>query len=66
MRYEPSREYWHWCVDTVPLMDHGGNPPSGETDNFEDALAAFKAAFATWYATGPPDHMSEKKKSGKK
>ena len=66
VQYVASREYWHWGVSTKPLMDNGGDPPSGEADSFEDALAAFEAAFATWYATVPPDPMSEKSKPRKK
>jgi hypothetical protein len=41
---------WHWGVDTMPLMDHGGRPPSSDADTFEEALIAFKAAFTTWHA----------------
>jgi hypothetical protein len=44
------RYCWHWGVDTMPLMDHGGRPPSGDAETFEDALLAFKAAFTTWHA----------------
>ena len=22
--------FWHWGVDTMPLMNHGGRPPSGQ------------------------------------
>jgi hypothetical protein len=35
----------------MPLMDHGGRPPSGET--FEAALEAFKAGFEEWLARIP-------------
>ena len=66
VRYGQSREYWHWGVDATPLTDHGGDPPSGEADSFENALAAFKAAFATWSATEPPDPVGEKNKGRKK
>ena len=65
VRYAPSREYWHWGLD-MPVMEHGGDPPSGEADSFEDALAALKAAFATSFATEPPDPMGEKNKRRKK
>lgn len=34
----------------MPLMDHGGHPPSGDVWSFEAALAAFKAAFTKWHA----------------
>ena len=44
------RSHWHWGVDTMPLMDHGGRPPSGDADTFEAALQAFKAAFTKWHA----------------
>jgi hypothetical protein len=44
------RDYWHWGVDTMPLMSHGGRPPSGEAEAFPDALSAFKAAFTAWHA----------------
>ena len=27
-------EYWHWGVRIMPLMDHGGRPPSGNADSF--------------------------------
>jgi hypothetical protein len=23
-----NRDIWHWGVDAMPLMDHGGRPPS--------------------------------------
>jgi hypothetical protein len=29
----------------MPLMDHGGRPPSGDAWSFEAALQAFKTAF---------------------
>ena len=66
VQYGQSREYWHWGLDTMPVMKHGGDPPSGEADSFEDALAALKAAFATSSATEPPDPMDEKNKRRKK
>lgn len=57
--------YWHWGVDTMPLMDHGGRPPQGEVDvdntpmsieaGFHDALAAFKKAFGIWHAGVRPE-----------
>jgi hypothetical protein len=46
---------WHWGVDTMPLMSHGGRPPSGDVETFEDALLAFKAAFAAWHAGLEPE-----------
>lgn len=50
---------WRWCVDTMPLMDHGGRPPSGEAESFETALADFKQAFTQWHASLPPDLWRE-------
>jgi hypothetical protein len=44
------RDYWHWGVDTMPLMSHGGRAPDGDVESFEAALAAFKAAFTAWHA----------------
>jgi hypothetical protein len=40
--------YWRWAVDTMPLMHHGGGPPSGQTLTLDDAKAAFKTAFFIW------------------
>jgi hypothetical protein len=47
-------DVWHWGVDTMPLMDHGGRPPSGDAETFETALAAFKDGFARWHAGVDP------------
>lgn len=44
-----QREYWHWGVDAMPLMDHGGRPPSEDAESFEEALAVFREAFAAWH-----------------
>ena len=43
-------EHWHWGVDTMPLMDHGGRTPSGDVWSFEAGLTAFKEAFTKWHA----------------
>ena len=51
----PFWSYWHWSVDTLPLMDHGGRPPSGDSWSREGALRAFKAAFIRWVN----DHADE-------
>jgi hypothetical protein len=45
-----QRDHWHWGVDAMPLMDHGGQPPSGDAESFPAALVAFKAAFFVWHA----------------
>jgi hypothetical protein len=50
LQHVQHRFYWHWGVDTMPLMSHGGRPPSGDADTFEEALVAFKAAFTKWHA----------------
>ena len=47
-RTQQNERYWRWGVDTMPLMDQGGRPPSGETWSREAALQAFKAAFLKW------------------
>jgi hypothetical protein len=43
-----SLTYWRWGVDTMPLLDHGGRPPSGQTLTLADAQAAFREAFLNW------------------
>ena len=50
-----GRTYWSWGVDTMPLMSHGGRPPSGEAETFEAALAAFKTAFVKWHGVLPAE-----------
>ena len=40
--------FWRWGVDTMPLMDHGGRPPTGEAASREPALTAFREAFFRW------------------
>jgi hypothetical protein len=45
-----QRGFWHWGVDILPLMDHGGRPPTGDADTFEAALQAFHAGFTAWHA----------------
>jgi len=52
--HHKRKEFWHWGVDIMPLRDHGGRPPSGDVDTFEDALSAFKLAFMKWHAALPP------------
>ena len=46
-------ENWHWGVDVMPLMDHGGTPPTGTAPTFMEALVAFKAAFLDWRRQPP-------------
>jgi hypothetical protein len=48
-----NRDVWHWGVDVMPLMDHGGRPPSGEAETFAGAKAAFKRAFEQWITRIP-------------
>jgi hypothetical protein len=48
-----QQEHWHWAVDIMPLMDHGGRPPSGNANTFEAALAAFKDGFTRWHDAVP-------------
>ena len=43
-----NEKYWHWGVDTMPLMDRGGRVPSGDTWSREAALQAFREAFFRW------------------
>ena len=38
----------------MPLIDHGGRPPRGDAETFEDALATFKKAFLEWHAAIDP------------
>ena len=40
--------FWQWGVDTMPLMDHGGRPPSGQALTLAAAQAAFRHAFFVW------------------
>ena len=40
--------FWHWGVDTMPLMDHGGRPPAGQALTLDDAKAALRQAFFSW------------------
>jgi hypothetical protein len=51
------RTYWHWGIDTMPLI--AGRTPDGDTDSFEAALKAFKAAFTAWLEKVPPDKWRE-------
>jgi hypothetical protein len=45
---------WHWGVDIMPLMDHGGRPPLGDADSFPAALDAFRSAFTLWHQSLAP------------
>jgi hypothetical protein len=40
--------FWTWGVDTMPLMHHGGRPPSGQALTLADAQAASREAFLNW------------------
>ena len=40
--------FWTWGIDTMPLMDHGGRPLSGQQLTLADAQAAFREAFFNW------------------
>jgi hypothetical protein len=42
------RDYWAWNIDAMPMMSHGGRPPSGEASNFEQAKTLFQHAFDKW------------------
>jgi hypothetical protein len=53
LQHVRQRELWHWGIDTMPLTDHGGRPPSGDADTFAEALQAFKAAFLQWHRALP-------------
>ena len=44
----PYDTYWHWGIDIMPLMDHGGRPPSGDAWSRDAAMTAFKIAFLEW------------------
>jgi hypothetical protein len=39
--------YWHWGVDTLPLLG-GRTEPDGDAWSFEAAREAFRAAFFKW------------------
>ena len=54
LQHVRQRELWHWGIDTMPLMDHGGRPPRGDADTFAEALQAFKSAFLLWHGALPP------------
>jgi hypothetical protein len=38
----------------MPLMDHGGRPPTGEAESLEAALQPFKTGFLEWHARIDP------------
>ena len=54
-----QRDHWHWGVDTMPLMDHGGRPSSGHVESFEAAMEAFKTAFTKWHSELSPGLWEE-------
>jgi hypothetical protein len=54
-----NTDYWHWGVDVMPLMDHGGRPPTGDAESFESSLRDFKLAFTHWLAGVPADLWQE-------
>lgn len=54
-----NTDYWHWGVDVMPLMDHGGRPPSGDAASFEIGLHDFKLAFTHWLASVLPEKWQE-------
>jgi hypothetical protein len=43
----------------MPLMSHGGRPPSGEARNFEQAKKLFREAFEKWKAGLPAGQFEE-------
>ena len=51
-------DYWHWGVDTMKLIAHGGRPPT-----FEAALGDFKLAVKLavthWHQNQPADLWKE-------
>jgi hypothetical protein len=53
------REFWSWAIDTMPMMSHGGRPPSGEAQSFEQAKTLFEEAFEKWRAGLPPGQFEE-------
>ena len=48
-----QRELWHCGIDTMPLMDHGGRPPSGDADTFAEAAVGLQARLQ-WHGALPP------------
>lgn len=44
---------------TMPMMSHGGRPPSGEARSFEQAKKLFQEAFEKWKAALPPGQFEE-------
>jgi hypothetical protein len=58
----PVRMYRHCGLDLLPLMSHGGKPPSGDIEppgGFEDTPRTFKEAFTHWRAGIPDDKWRE-------
>jgi hypothetical protein len=53
------REFWSWGIDTTPMMNHGGRPPTGEARNFEQAKRLFQEAFEKWKEALPPGQFEE-------
>ena len=61
-----GKVYWRWGVDVMPLMDHGGRPPTGEAVSRDAALTAFREAFFRWlenHADDWPENRDYKKAS---
>jgi hypothetical protein len=46
--------FWQWGVDTMPLMHHGGRPPSGQALTLADAQAAFGRRSSTGWTNSNP------------
>jgi hypothetical protein len=53
------RDFWSWGIDTMPLMSHGGWPPSGEARSFDQAKKLFREAFEEWRGRLPPGQFEE-------
>jgi hypothetical protein len=53
------RVFWSWGIDTMPLMSHGGRPPTGEARSFAQAKKMFRQAFKEWKASLPPGQLEE-------
>jgi hypothetical protein len=54
-----NADYWHWCVDVMPLTDGGHRPPDGDAGSFEAASGDLKLAFEKWLASFPADLWQE-------
>ena len=53
------RDFWAWELDTMPVMSHGGRPPSGEARSFDQAKKLFREAFEKWKDGLPPGQFEE-------